>query len=260
MTRIRIMDPANPARDGWHSITDTSGGLQDSLNGNIKMVFLSGIPKSLYTNNQRQPDDWSCGPYALAEALNQNGETVRQWLIQRGLISTEYGTSHSGIVSYIQACGYSCAWDGNYYNGQMNPSVYQELINHLRNRYKAILLMGGRNSNAGGPCRNSYWSNAGHFVCAYDIDGGTTTGGDKFMFELSQIQYGSQGVDVLLLQEILKAREIYNGELDRSFGPQLEAAVRTYQQYINAHGGNLAVDGICGPATWSSMLGKANLA
>lgn len=74
-------------------------------------------------------------------------------------------------------------------------------------------------------------------------------GGNDFMFTCKQVRAGDIGNDVLLLEEILKARGLYNGALDRSFGSQLDAAVRSYQ--ADRH---LAVDGICGPTTWNDLI------
>lgn len=72
---------------------------------------------------------------------------------------------------------------------------------------------------------------------------------NTYMFTLKQIQIGDTGNDVLLLEEILMARDLYSGGLDRSFGPLLDAAVRTYQKSRG-----LKVDGICGPATWGDLI------
>ena len=73
---------------------------------------------------------------------------------------------------------------------------------------------------------------------------------------LKTIQNGSQGVDVLLLQEIFRAREFDKkviGEslaLDREFGAKTEKVVRQYQKERN-----LSVDGVVGNNTWHDLLG-----
>ncbi len=69
------------------------------------------------------------------------------------------------------------------------------------------------------------------------------------MFICNQIQSGSTGNRVLLLQEILKARGLYAGNLDKTFGPQTLNAVKSYQKARN-----LTVDGIVGPATWRDLI------
>ena len=74
---------------------------------------------------------------------------------------------------------------------------------------------------------------------------------------LSTIQNGSKGVDVLLLQEILRARKFDTqviGEelaLDQEFGAKTEKVVKWYQKQRN-----LSVDGIVGANTWRDLLGK----
>lgn len=76
------------------------------------------------------------------------------------------------------------------------------------------------------------------------------------MFEVDEVKKGSKGASVLLLQKLLKA-DGYTGSngailaLDGDFGGNTEAAVKEYQR---KHTG-LAVDGVCGPATWKSILG-----
>ena len=64
------------------------------------------------------------------------------------------------------------------------------------------------------------------------------------MYVVKQIKAGDNGVEVLLLQEILKARDYYAGALDWNFGPQTEAALRQYQADRS-----LKLDGVAGPET-----------
>lgn len=71
-----------------------------------------------------------------------------------------------------------------------------------------------------------------------------------YMFSVKQIYQGCPASnDVYLAQEILKARGLYKGSLDKQFGPQMAAAVEAYQK---ARG--LEVDKIVGPATWRDMV------
>ena len=257
MTKIKIMDPANPARDGWHSITDVNGKEADSLNGNIKMIFLTKIPTSVHTNSQRQPDDWSCGPYAMAEALNSSGEEMRGWLLARNLINSSDGTTHDGINQCIRAHGYSCNFGSGYLNGRMNPAEYQLLINNLRSGYKVILLMGGTHSVAGGPCRNNYYSKAGHYITAYAISdesdkshSSTTSSNIKtdFKFNVSQISYGYTGNDVKLWQRLLNGRG-FNVVVDGLFGDDCKAKTIEFQKALR-----IKADGIVGVNTWRAMI------
>ena len=80
----------------------------------------------------------------------------------------------------------------------------------------------------------------------------STTGGTAYMFEVRVITLGAQGNDVLLLQEILKARGYYNGALDKSFGPETQAALIAYQ--TDRQGGAGEVDGVAGPKCWADMI------
>ena len=80
------------------------------------------------------------------------------------------------------------------------------------------------------------------------------------MYKLDQIKRGDKGNSVLLLQEILKSRKQYDGELDKQFGPKTEQAVIAYQTARLAMGAKLGkVDGIVGPKTWEDLLGLAKV-
>lgn len=78
------------------------------------------------------------------------------------------------------------------------------------------------------------------------------------MFEPQNVKMGSQGTSVLLLQEILKARDIYKGELDRSSGSQTVAAINAYQSLRRSQGVEVGTngtnDGCCGPAMWRDLI------
>lgn len=79
-------------------------------------------------------------------------------------------------------------------------------------------------------------------------------------YKLDQIGRGDKGNSVLLLQEILKARKQYDGELDKNFGPKTEKAVIAYQTARIAMGAKLGkADGIVGPKTWEDLLGLAKV-
>ena len=88
------------------------------------------------------------------------------------------------------------------------------------------------------------------------VDGRTTSSG--YTFNTSLVKKGSKGIDVLLLQEILKARGYYGGELDSDFGEGLENALKYYQGLRIAMGADMGcgkiADGICGAKTWSDLL------
>ena len=68
---------------------------------------------------------------------------------------------------------------------------------------------------------------------------------------IKQISYGASCNDVLLLQEILKARGYYSGSLDGSFGDGTKDALIRYQTDRKS---SLTVDGICGPNVWRDLI------
>lgn len=70
----------------------------------------------------------------------------------------------------------------------------------------------------------------------------------------SQISYGSAGEDVKKLQSLLNAQG-YDLAVDGIFGAKTQAAVKDYQSK-----NSLAVDGIAGINTWSSLTAKEETA
>lgn len=74
--------------------------------------------------------------------------------------------------------------------------------------------------------------------------------GYVYKFAPEQVALGSTGLDVARLQVILKARGFYNGKIDSIFGRQTHEAVVAFQKAAG-----LEVDGVCGPATWATLLG-----
>lgn len=172
MPQILIMDPASVGRSSYHEMY---GSAADALNGSISRIFLTGVPQSVPTTDCRQPDAWSCGPYALAECLGQpDGEDARNWLLNRGLINQQQGTYYSGIVGYLNSCGYSCEYDGTAHDGEMSSPALDAVVNHLNSGYKVILCMHG--TSKGG--RTNYWTSSGHYITAYGIkDGGIVIDG-----------------------------------------------------------------------------------
>ena len=75
-------------------------------------------------------------------------------------------------------------------------------------------------------------------------------GVERMTITLRTLSQGLRGEDVKTLQQLLNAKIKAGLETDGKFGPQTDAALRRYQA-ANA----LVVDGKCGPATWSALLG-----
>lgn len=79
----------------------------------------------------------------------------------------------------------------------------------------------------------------------------------QYMFKPLTCRVGDKNTSVLLLQEILKARGYYKGDLDRSFGKATMEAVNVYQKKRMTQGkklGNGAGDGICGQDMWEDLI------
>ncbi len=226
-----------------------------------------------------------CGATAVADVLDKKPVEIADWLTEHGYASNGSGTYQSGITACIKAYGYDCKQlTSSSRAGLMTDSSFDTFKKSVQYGNCGILLMGGELTG----CRNSYWSRAGHFIAvvgyengkykvydpAYDKRDGLhewsdfagcikhvyttnirwkaktmSTDDTKYTFTTKQIKYGSHGVTVLLLQEILKARGYYKGDLDRSYGKQTEKAVKAYQKDRK-----LTVDGICGQKTWNDLL------
>lgn len=111
---------------------------------------------------------------------------------------------------------------------------------------------GGQSGDQNGQeiCIRSYYNKPWNSILRYK-EGGTPdpTPSGSYIFSTPQIKLGSNGVAVLLLQEILLSRGIYTGGLDRDFGNTTNAALKSYQASRG-----LAVDGVCGVNTWNDLL------
>lgn len=82
----------------------------------------------------------------------------------------------------------------------------------------------------------------------------TITKGDRYMFEPKTVELGSKGTSVLLLQEILVARDFRGADnqilsLDRVAGENTIRALNSYKKSRN-----MKQDGICDAAVWKDLL------
>lgn len=77
----------------------------------------------------------------------------------------------------------------------------------------------------------------------------TSEGGLDFMRDLA---IGMKGYgEIATLQRLLKAMNYYKGEVDKSFGPKTEAAVKDFQK---VKGIEVKYPGTVGPKTWRVLL------
>lgn len=109
-----------------------------------------------------------CGILALANALGLSPLVVGRWMESQGLIDPDQGTTHAGIVLTLRHFGADGQMlTSGYLNGQLFSDQFQTAYNHAAAGYVLIFLMGGLETRAGGQCRNSYWSNAGHYITVF---------------------------------------------------------------------------------------------
>lgn len=116
-------------------------------------------------------------------------------------------------------------------------------------------------ANGGGVCAKSYLNSQmpGTKFCTPDwkIVNRTSTNistGGKYMFEPKTVKLGSKGTSVLLLQEILVARDFRGADnqilsLDRMAGENTIRALNSYKKSRN-----MKQDGICDAAVWKDLI------
>lgn len=116
-------------------------------------------------------------------------------------------------------------------------------------------------ANGGGVCAKSYLNSQmpGTKFCTPDwkIVNRTSTNvsiGGKYMFEPKTVKLGSKGTSVLLLQEILVARDFRGADnqilsLDRVAGENTIRALNSYKKSRN-----MKQDGICDETVWKDLI------
>lgn len=100
--------------------------------------------------------------------------------------------------------------------------------------------------------RNYPWTHVLRYTGA-TTTANITTGG-KYMFNVGNVQNGSKGNDVKLLQRLLKSNGFRGADgkaltIDGDCGTNTVYAIKSYQKKKG-----LSADGIAGPATWKSIL------
>lgn len=117
-------------------------------------------------------------------------------------------------------------------------------------------------ANGGGVCAKSYLNSQmpGTRFCTPDYSLVTsstesTTGG-SYMFTPETVKAGDKNTSVLLLQEILRARG-FKGKTGKALKLTRKADANTIyalKAYQESRKEVLAVDGVCGPATWKDLI------
>lgn len=119
-------------------------------------------------------------------------------------------------------------------------------------------------ANGGGVCQKSYYNSKlpGTKFCTPDYSlvtsstETTNTEGGSYMFTPETVKSGDKNTSVLLLQEVLRARG-FKGKTGKALKLTWIAdantiyALRAYQESRKEV---LAVDGVCGPATWKDLI------
>lgn len=119
-------------------------------------------------------------------------------------------------------------------------------------------------ANGGGVCQKSYYNSKlpGTKFCTPDYSlvtsstETTNTEGGSYMFTPETVKSGDKNTSVLLLQEILRARD-FKGKTGKALKLTWIADANTIyalKAYQESRKEVLAVDGVCGPATWKDLI------
>ena len=119
-------------------------------------------------------------------------------------------------------------------------------------------------ANGGGVCQKSYYNSKlpGTKFCTPDYSlvasstETTNTEGGNYMFTPETVKAGDKNTSVLLLQEILRARG-FKGKTGKALKLNWKADANTIyalKAYQESRKEVLAVDGVCGPATWKDLI------
>lgn len=119
-------------------------------------------------------------------------------------------------------------------------------------------------ANGGGVCAKSYYNSKlpGTKFCTPDYSLATSstettnTEGGSYMFTPETVKSGDKNTSVLLLQEILRARG-FKGKTGKALKLTRKADANTIyalKAYQESRKEVLAVDGVCGPATWKDLI------
>lgn len=220
-----------------------------------------------------------CAPTSASDIRGNLPTEMGTWLTNHGYASNGSGTYWEGIPPVLQAFGIGST-QLNYTSlyGNTTSTVFDKFRSCIQSGYCGILLMG-----------KSMWTNGGHFIAIVGYDSSTAkykvydpasaardgwhpwsdfSGCIKVCYTTTQkwaqepptypqyaftpikCQKGTVAVSVTLFERILKARNIYSGNIDTTYGDGCVAACKK-QQAIR----NLTQDGICGSDTWHSMIG-----
>lgn len=225
-----------------------------------------------------------CGPCSVADIVNVNPIEIANWMTTHGYASTKKGTIWGGINACLTAYNAGGRLLACELDGRLESPYFEAWKDYIKTGHMGILLMHA--------ARTQYWTHGGHYISIVNYDADTdrylvydpasvdrtgwhpfsdfigdicnlytssvrwNTGG-AYTLKTEQIYLASRGALVLLLQEILFARGFYSRKsgLDGIYGSDTYQAVLDYQRSRIKQGASLILDGVCGPATWSDLLG-----
>ncbi len=149
--------------------------------------------------------------------------------------------------------------DPHWYFTEETQKACVELVKHLMQKYSIPaenVLMHGQVVNKWCPAPylngNKYKSSWSweEFKAKLSQSKAKKEGGTSVTITLKQVKAGDTGTEVLVMQQFLFLKGYYKSDLDGSFGPASEKALRAFQKAAK-----LSVDGICGPASWHALFG-----
>lgn len=231
----------------------------------------------------------ACGPTSCAILLGISPLTTAQWLTNNGFATNGNGTVWDGIQSCLSAFGGGGKrLYGGLLDGVHSSQYFTQFQQWIQSGKTGIILFHAVES--------TYWTTGGHYVAITGYKDGlykvsdpasVTRSGwhkwDDFIGNISilytstimwsgspapatsytvtfhQLQNGSKGAEVLLLQKTLYAHGFYKKSygFDGIYGPKTEDGVKGFQALANEEAGKsvLVQDGIFGPNTRAYLYG-----
>ena len=222
--------------------------------------------KQGYVNGTSMPLA-GCGPCSIASiACNISYTTPRQvaaWLANRGAFGSS-GTTRAGVTVALEHYGFKSTYYTPEHSGGVTWKKAMDQMKSLKGDWWAIFLVVGT-KNGG---KDNLWTSGGHYLAITDLKNGKLyvrdSGSKKRTgyYDPELLRYdtnviwviqkkdntavysgtfptlpakgylkkGDSGQQIKYLQMFLKWYGVYTGKVDKSFGPDTEAAVIAYQK------------------------------
>lgn len=247
--------------------------------------------RSLY--NTKNPTSFDCSSLALTAiqyAFEKFGITPTPKDINAKAAKLDDGLSYTGNMLNLQKLGFEVVATNQTAHGKMQKGDLElSLWHHVAMAIDGDNIVHARSSEgtsdtkdgSGNEIRTQPWyqyskgwthrlrftgkgidfsklsgsgADAGGTTAGSSDSGKTSTGGGTYMFSVGNVQKGSKGNDVKLLQRLLKSNGMKGKDrkaltIDGDAGTNTDYAIRQYQKK-----NGLTVDGCAGPKTWKSIL------